>query len=75
MPHGDVASLVKAITPAVPVAEKRSGDLLENTIRVNAEMSRDTIAKSSELAEPLKAGRLKVLAGYYSLDDGTVSLL
>ena len=75
VPHGDVAALVKAITPAVPVAEKRSGDLLENTIRVNAEMSRDTIAKSSELAEPLKAGRLKVLAGYYSLDDGTVSLL
>lgn len=74
-PNGDVATLVEAIAPAVPVAEQRPGDLLENTIRVNAEMSRDSIAKSSELAQPLKAGQVKVLAGYYSLDDGHVTLL
>lgn len=74
-PHGDVAALVDAITPAVPIAEKRAGDLLDNTIRVNAEMSRDRVAASAELAEPLKTGRLKVLAAYYSLDDGKVGVL
>jgi carbonic anhydrase len=74
-PHGDIAALVEAIKPAVPVAEERPGGLLDNTIRVNAEMSRDTIAKSSELEEPLKSGRLKVLAAYYGLDAGTVTLL
>jgi carbonic anhydrase len=74
-PHGDIAALVSAITPAVPVAKERPGDLLDNTIRVNAQMSRDTIAKSSELAAPLSAGRIKVLAGYYNMQDGTVSML
>ncbi len=74
-PHGDVAALVDAITPAVPVAESRAGNLVENTVRANAEMSRDRIAASEELAEPLKSGRLKVLAAYYSLDDGKVGVL
>ena len=32
-PHGDIAALVTAITPAVAVAEERPGDLLDNTIR------------------------------------------
>lgn len=74
-PHGDVGALVEAITPAVPVAEQRPGDLLENTIRVNAEMSRDAIAKSSELADKIKTDAVKVLAAYYSLDDGKVTQL
>jgi len=74
-PHGDISALVSAITPAVPVAEQRPGDLLENTIRVNAEMSRDAITNSSELAGRLKTGEVKVLAAYYSLDDGHVTLL
>jgi len=74
-PHGDIGALVSAITPAVPVAEQRPGDLLENTVRVNAEMSRDAITKSSELAGRLKSGEVKVLAAYYSLDDGRVTLL
>ena len=74
-PHGSVAALVTAITPAVAVAEQRPGDLLDNTIRANAQMSRDAIAKSSELTSPLNAGELKVLAAYYSLDDGKVSLI
>ena len=74
-PHGDMGALVEGITPAVPVAEQRRGDLVENTIRVNTEMSRDAIAKSSLLADRLKAGEVKVLAAYYSLDDGRVTQL
>lgn len=74
-PHGSVAALVDAIAPAVPVARQRSGDLLDNTIRVNAEMSRDAITKSPELTDPLKRGQLKVLAAYYDLDDGRVSVI
>jgi carbonic anhydrase len=71
-PKGDVAALVKAITPAVPVAEQQAGDLLDNTIRVNAEMSRDAIIKSSQISGPMKAGQLKVLAAYYNLEDGRI---
>jgi carbonic anhydrase len=74
-PHGSVAALVTAITPAVAIAEQRPGDLLDNTVRANAQMSRDAIAASPELTGPLRGGELKVLAAYYGLDDGTVSLI
>ena len=74
-PHGDVAALVTAITPAVAVAEQRPGDLLDNTIRANAEQSLDAIKKSSELTAPLASGQLKAIAAYYSIDDGRISLI
>ena len=74
-PHGDVAALVTAITPAVSVAEKRPGDLLDNTIRANAEQSVDAIKKSSELTAPLSSGKLKAVAAYYNLSNGRVSLI
>lgn len=74
-PHGDVAALVSAITPAVAVAETKPGDdLLTKTIKANAEQSRDQILQSHELKPALDAGKLKVITGYYSLDDGTVAL-
>ena len=74
-PHGDVAALVTAITPAVAVAETQPGDdLLAKTIKANAEQSRDQILQSKELKPALDSGKLKVVTGYYSLDDGVVTL-
>jgi carbonic anhydrase len=74
-PHGDVAALVDAITPAVGVASGRPGDLLDNSIRANAEQSRDQIMGSPELKSFLDSGRLRVVAGYYSLDTGVVTVI
>jgi carbonic anhydrase len=74
-PRGSIAALVTAITPAVAVAEQRQGDLVDNTVRANAELARDAITKSAELTSRLRAGQLKVVAAYYSLDDGKVSLI
>jgi carbonic anhydrase len=74
VPHGDIAALVEAITPAVAVAKQRPGDLLDNTIRANAEQSRAAIVESSELKAPLNSGALKVLTAYYSLDSGMVTV-
>jgi len=73
-PHGAVASLITAITPAVEVAEKQPGDLLTNTIKANVDQSRDQILQSKELKSALDSGKLKVVTGYYSLDDGTAGL-
>jgi len=73
-PHGDVAALITAITPAVAEAEKQSGDLLTNTIRANIDQSRNQIMQNKELKPALDSGKLKIVTGYYSLDDGTVSL-
>jgi len=74
-PHGDIAALVDAITPAVGVANGRPGDLLDNTIRANAEQSRDQIIRSSELKRSLDSGALQVVAAYYSLDTGLVTVI
>jgi carbonic anhydrase len=74
-PHGDVAALVTAITPAVAVAEQRPGDLLDNTIRANAQQSLEQIKKSHELEGPLGSGTVKAIAAYYSIDDGRISLI
>jgi carbonic anhydrase len=73
-PHGDVAALVTAITPVVPIAEQRPGDLLTNAIKANIEQSRDQIMHNKELKPALDSGKLKVVTGYYSLDDGTANL-
>ncbi|BBZ79006.1 carbonic anhydrase [Mycolicibacterium anyangense] len=74
LPHGDIEALVTAITPAVAIAEKNSGpDLLTSAIKANADQSRDQILQSKELKPALDAGKLKVVTGYYSLDDGTVT--
>ncbi|HMZ15659.1 MAG TPA: carbonic anhydrase [Mycobacterium sp.] len=74
-PHGAVASLITAITPAVAVAEQQQGDLLVNAIRANALQSREEIMKSHELEGPLGSGALKVVTSYYNLQDGTVSII
>lgn len=74
-PHGAIGSLVEAITPAVGVASSRPGDLLDNTVRANAEQSRRQIKDSPELKKLLDSGSLQVVAGYYSLDTGKVTVI
>lgn len=74
-PHGAMNSLVEAITPAVGIAGNRPGDLLDNTIRANAELARDQIKESAELEGLIASGALQVVAGYYSLDSGTVTVI
>jgi carbonic anhydrase len=74
-PHGNIAALVCAITPAVAVAEQRRGDLLDNTIRANAEQSRDAIVNAPEVKGALDSGALKVVSTYYNLDAGTATII
>ncbi len=74
-PAGHIGSLVDAIAPAVGIAQQRPGDLLDNTIRVNAEMSRDEVLKSELVSAAVAKGKTRVLAAYYSFDDGIVTLL
>jgi carbonic anhydrase len=74
-PKGNLGALVDAIAPAVGIAERRPGDLLDNTIRANAEMSRDDVLKSELVGTAVQQGKAKVLAAYYSFDDGVVTVL
>lgn len=75
VPHNDVAALVHAITPAAQIAQRQPGDVLDNAVRANTEQSLRQIAAAPEVADHLAAGRVRVVAAYYHLADGHVSLL
>ena len=74
-PAGAVGTLVAAIAPAVESVRGRPGDLLDNAVRANASQSAAQLRATSELATSLDSGAVKLVVGYYSLQDGTVSII
>ena len=69
---GQISGLFSLIRPAIAQA---GGDLT-TAIKDNAKFQAELLATSSPvLADQIKAGRLKVVAGYYALDSGQVTLL
>ena len=73
---GHIGSLVEAIKPAVHVARKMKGDLLDNSIDVNTMNVVDQLKSTGPiLSLAVKQGRLKILGGRYHLDSGEVTLL
>lgn len=73
-PEEDMNALVAAITPAITVAEQRQGDLLDNTVRANAELSKNAIVATSVIRDRLNSGAVKVVTAYYSLDTGVATI-
>jgi carbonic anhydrase len=73
-PEEDMNALVTAIKPAITVAEQRQGDLLDNTVRANAELSKDAIVATSVLKDKMNSGAVKVVTAYYSLDTGVATI-
>lgn len=70
---GHIASLVKAIKPAVDKGKKEKGDPLENSIKNNTLSVAQKIRNSKPLLDELvKEGKLKVVSARYDLDDGRV---
>jgi carbonic anhydrase len=69
---GQISSLFAHIQPAVD----RANGNLETAVKQNAKIQADLVAKSSPLLAGLvKEGKLKIVAGYYDLATGRVSLL
>lgn len=69
---GQISSLFSHIQPAVD----KAGGNLEKAVRENARIQAGLVKKSSPLLAGLvKEGRLKIVAGYYDLATGRVSLL
>lgn len=69
---GQISSLFSYIRPAVA---KANGDI-ETAVKENARIQAGLLADSSPvLAERVKEGKLKIVAGYYDLATGRVSLL
>ena len=74
--EGHIASLVKAITPAMQEAKNKPGDLLDNAVRANVAMVVRQLQSSRPiLEERFKKNELVVEGGRYDLDDGTVAII
>lgn len=73
---GHIGSLVRAISPAVVKARKKPGDLLDNCVRMNVEMTVDKLQECKPILSHLvEEGKLEVVGAYYDLDDGSVQFL
>ncbi|MEA1832690.1 carbonic anhydrase [Methylobacterium durans] len=70
---GSIGRMVEPIVPAVLRAQGQPGDLLDNAVRENV---RRTVLRlrtaEALLADPVKAGKLKIVGARYDLDDGSV---
>lgn len=73
---GHLPGLLAALAPAVSKGKAQGGDLADNVSRLNASIMAEKLRTSkpvlSELGEKHK---LKVVAAYYDLDSGAVTLL
>ena len=72
-PSRCAAPISRIIVPAVLRAQGQPGDLLDNAVRENV---RRTVLRlrtaEALLADPVKAGKLKIVGARYDLDDGSV---
>jgi carbonic anhydrase len=70
--QGNIASIVELIKPAVEAARKKSGDLLENSIKANITRVAEKIGASTLIKKLVEENKVKIIRAYYDLDDGTV---
>jgi carbonic anhydrase len=69
---GQISTLYRSIRPAV----EQAGPNLEAAIKANAKIQAGLLATASPvLAEQIKNNQLKIVAAYYDLASGVVSLL
>ena len=74
-PDADIATLVDSIRPAVEQAEEQPGDLLDNSVRVNVEMTVQALKASPILADAMTSGTLTIAGAYYDLETGVVEVI
>ncbi len=72
---GAIGQMIEPIIPAVLTAKgKKSKDLLEDSVKSNIQRTVARLRSASEpaLMNPIKAGTVKVVGAYYSLENGKV---
>lgn len=74
--HGHIVSLIKEINPAVELAKKERGDLLENSVQANIKAVVQKLKSSQPLLKKfVSEKKLEIIGARYDLDDGNVSLI
>lgn len=78
-PEGNIAAIVKKITPAVNSAKKRAKDkeaVLDAAIEDNAKLTAKTLTEKSEILKHLvESGKVKIVSAVYDLHTGKVDIL
>ena len=70
---GSIGPMAQAIVPAAKAVHGKPGDFVDNAVRESAKRTALKIATQSKIIAGLvKAGKVKVIAGRYDLDDGKV---
>lgn len=73
---GSIGKMVETIVPAANAVAKAPGDFVDNTVRENAKLSaRKITTESAIVGDLVKAGKVKIVAARYDLDDGRVEYL
>ena len=73
---GSIGPMVKAIVPAAEAVKGKPGDFVDNAVRETSRRTALQIAtKSKIVADLVKAGKAKVVAARYDLEDGKVEYL
>jgi len=73
---GHIGSIIRIIAPAVAQAKGEPGDEVDNAVRANIRLVRDTLAADEPvLAKLVREKKLKVIGAYYDIDTGAVEFL
>lgn len=73
---GSIGPMIEPIIPAAIAVRDKPGDFIENAIRQSAIRTAGRLeAASPMLAGLVKAGKLKIVAARYDLDEGSVEFL
>ncbi len=73
-PHGALAALVKAIKPAVQKVRGQAGDLFDNAVKANVELTVRRLRASKILAEFFEKGKIRIVGARYDLATGKVDI-
>src|SRR5262245_48102105 len=72
---GHVASIVKALQPAVQASRGQPGDAVDNAVKENVRELVEQLRTSEPiLSEFAHAGKLAIVGAYYDLDTGKVEM-
>jgi len=72
---GQIGSIIAAIQPGVEVAKGKPGNPVENAAVANVFQQIKIINSSPVITKLVQENKLKVVGGYYDLDQGKVYLI
>lgn len=72
---GQIASLLEAIKPAIKNSGTPTAAQVEEATKANILYQAERVRNSSVISQLIQEGKVKVVGGYYDLDNGKISLV